>query len=157
MTPAIECLRKAGVAFTVREFEHAPGEDGFAKEAAHKMGLPEERVFKTLIVALTGAPQPLGVAVVPASRLLDLKAVADALGARKAAMAEVAAAERATGYVHGGISPFAQKKRLPAAVDASAMTHPTVVVSAGRRGLQVELAPADLVRLTNAKLAPIAR
>jgi Cys-tRNA(Pro)/Cys-tRNA(Cys) deacylase len=111
-------------------------------------------VFKTLVVRVDGV---LTVAVVPVSAQLDLKALAGAAGGRKAAMADPADAERSSGYVRGGISPLGQRKALPTVVDESALGHATVMVSAGRRGLQVELAPADLVRLTRARTAPIAR
>ena len=121
--------------------------------AAELLGLDPARVFKTLVAEVDGA---LTVGVVPVSATLDLKALAAAVGGKRARMADVAAAERATGYVAGGISPLAQRKRLPVVVDSSAESFVTVFCSAGRRGLEVELAPADLVRLTGARMAPIA-
>lgn len=143
---------------TVRAYEHDPRahERGlsYGQEAALALGIEAERVFKTLLADVDGA---LTVAVVPVDGQLDLKALAAAVGGKKAAMADPAAAERATGYVVGGISPLGQRKRLPTVVDASALAHASVLVSAGRRGVDVELAPADLVRLTNARTAPIGR
>ena len=156
MTPAVECVRRAGIEFQLREFEHRDDGTAFAEEAAARLGVSPERVFKTLVVVGTGGGPSMAAAILPASRRLDLKAAAAALGARKAALAPVANAERATGYVHGGISPFAQKKRLPTLIDESVMQQKTVFVSGGRRGLQIELAPADLVRLTAARTAAIA-
>lgn len=123
-------------------------------EAAQSLGLDPAQVFKTLLAEVDG---DLTVAVVPVDRSLDLKALAGAVAGKRAAMADPAAAERATGYVVGGISPLGQRRRLPTVVDASALEWETVLVSAGRRGLDVELAPADLVRLTAAATAPISR
>ena len=143
---------------TIRAYEHDPRahERGlsYGQEAALALGIEAERVFKTLLADVDGA---LTVAVVPVDGQLDLKALASAVGGKKAAMADPAAAERATGYVVGGISPLGQKKRLATVVDASALDFESVLVSAGRRGVDVELAPADLVLLTNARTAPIAR
>jgi Cys-tRNA(Pro)/Cys-tRNA(Cys) deacylase len=123
-------------------------------EAAAALGVDPHQVFKTLVVDLDGA---LTVAVVPVDAHLDLKALATAAGGKKAVMADPAAAERATGYVVGGISPLGQRKRLPTVVDSSALDYPTMLVSAGRRGVDIELTPVDLVRLTAARTAPIAR
>jgi Cys-tRNA(Pro)/Cys-tRNA(Cys) deacylase len=157
-TAALVALTKANVAFTLHEYEHTPGETHFGAETVARLGLDPRRVFKTLLAEATlqGKDQ-LVVGVVPMSGQLDLKALAAAVGAKKAAMADPAAAERATGYVVGGISPFGQKTRHTTVVDATALDFDTVFVSAGRRGLQVELAPADLVRLTGAATAPIGR
>ncbi|TNM63280.1 Cys-tRNA(Pro) deacylase [Streptomyces sp. NP160] len=155
-TPATTALAKAGVAHTVHPYEHdaaVSAEVGYGLEAAHALGIDPARVYKTLVVEVDGA---LGVAVVPVSAKLDLKAVGAALGGKRATMADPAAAERTTGYVRGGISPLGQRKRLPTVVDSSAAAHPTVLVSGGRRGLDVELAPADLVALTAATVAPVA-
>ncbi len=116
--------------------------------------MPPQRLFKTLIAAVDGA---LTVAVVPVAGTLDLKALAAAAGGKRAVLAEVTAAERATGYVTGGISPLGQRQRLPVVIDASALDHPTVFCSGGRRGLQIELAPADLARAANATLARISQ
>lgn len=128
------------------------GGQRYGSEAAELLGLDPARVFKTLVAEVDGA---LTVGIVPVSATLDLKALAAAVGGKRATMAEVAAAERATGYVAGGISPLGQRKRLPVVLDASAEAFETVFCSAGRRGLEVELAPAELRRLTNATLAPI--
>lgn len=154
MTPATVALGAAGVPFTVHSYEHDPAAASYGEEASQAMGVAPERVFKTLVADVDGA---LTVAVVPVAGSLDLKALAAAAGGKRAAMADPAAAERTTGYVRGGISPLGQRKRLATVIDASALGHPTVFVSAGRRGLEVELAPRDLVRLTGAVTAPIGR
>lgn len=146
-------LRKAGAKHTLHPYEHDPRSTSYGEEAATALGVEPGRVFKTLVAAVDGA---LTVGVVPVSGSLDLKALAGAVGGKRAAMADPAAAAKASGYVTGGISPLGLRSRLPVVVDASAAGWDTVYVSAGRRGLQVELAPADLVRLTAATLAPIA-
>ncbi|MFK0189595.1 Cys-tRNA(Pro) deacylase [Kitasatospora sp. NPDC090308] len=153
-TPATVALDTAGVPFTVHEYAHDPAAASYGAEAAEAMGVSPGRVFKTLLAETDGT---LTVAVVPVSGRLDLKALAAALGAKRAAMADPAAAERSTGYVVGGISPLGQRRRLRTVIDSGVLAHPTVFVSAGRRGTEVELAPADLVRLTDALTAPIAR
>jgi Cys-tRNA(Pro)/Cys-tRNA(Cys) deacylase len=153
-TPATVALGRAGVEFTLHEYAHDPRAQSYGTEAAQALGLDPARVFKTLMASVDGQ---LTVAVVPVSGQLDLKALARAVGGSKAAMAEVAAAERATGYVAGGISPVGQKRPHPTVVDASALDHPTVFVSAGRRGLDLEIAPADLVAVTGARTAAIGR
>ncbi|TQS42287.1 Cys-tRNA(Pro) deacylase [Cryptosporangium phraense] len=152
-TPATQALTKAKAPFTVHEYEHDPASGSYGEEAARALGVPAARVFKTLVAQIDGA---LHVAVVPVTGELDLKALASAVGKKKAAMADPTLAERTTGYVRGGISPLGQRKRLPTVVDASAAGHETVFVSAGRRGLEVEVSPTDLTRLTNAVVAPIA-
>jgi Cys-tRNA(Pro)/Cys-tRNA(Cys) deacylase len=151
-TPATGALTRAGVRFALHPYEHADDERHFGEEAAAALGVDPGRIFKTLVVDLGGA---LAVAVVPVARALDLKAFAAVLGHKKAAMADSAAAERSSGYVRGGISPVGQRRPLPTVLDASAEAFETVYVSAGRRGLQVELRPADLVRVTGASVAPI--
>jgi Cys-tRNA(Pro)/Cys-tRNA(Cys) deacylase len=153
-TPATVALTKAGMAFTVLGYEHDPAAKSFGLEAAEALDLPVEQVFKTLLVEVD---DKLAVGVVPVDRQLDLKAVATALGGKKAVMADPAAAERATGYVVGGISPIGQKRRLPTVVDASATEHETVYVSGGRRGLDLGLSPGDLLTITAARTARIAR
>jgi Cys-tRNA(Pro)/Cys-tRNA(Cys) deacylase len=153
-TPATVALAQAGVPFTAHPYDHDPAAPSYGLEAAQALGVEPERVFKTLLAAVDGR---LTVAVVPVSGQLDLKALAAAAGGKRAEMAPVADAERATGYVVGGISPVGGRKRLPTVVDATALSHPTVYVSGGRRGLDVELAGADLVRLTGAAVAPIGR
>ena len=154
-TPALVALAAAGVAHTAHPYEHDPAIDvGYGLEAAQALGVPPEQVFKTLMTSVDGV---LTVAVVPVTGKLDLKALAHAVGGKKAAMAERAAAERATGYVAGGISPLGQKSPHPSVVDETVWLFDTVLVSGGRRGLDVELAPADLVRLTSATVADVAR
>lgn len=133
-TPATVAASRAGVGFTTHAYEHDPSAPSYGEEAAEAMGVPPEQVFKTLVTEVDGA---LTVAVVPVSASLDLKALAAAVGGKRAAMADPAAAERTTGYVRGGISPLGQRKRLPTVVDASAAAHATVCVSAGRRGLEM--------------------
>jgi Cys-tRNA(Pro)/Cys-tRNA(Cys) deacylase len=151
-------LSAAGVPHELRSYEHDPRarERGlsFGMEAAQALGLDPAQVFKTLLADVDGG---LTVAVVPVDRSLDLKALAAAVSGKRAVMAEPAAAERATGYVVGGISPLGQRRRLPTVLDVSALEWNSVLVSAGRRGLDVELAPGDLVRLTGAVTAPISR
>ncbi|MFF2196327.1 Cys-tRNA(Pro) deacylase [Streptomyces sp. NPDC058157] len=153
-TPAITSLTASGVEFTTHAYEHDPAHPSYGEEAAEALGVSPEQVFKTLVAEVDGA---LTVAVVPVSGSLDLKALAAAVGGKRAAMADPALAERTTGYVRGGISPLGQRKRLPTVLDDSASAHATICVSAGRRGLEVELAPASLATLTGAVLAPIAR
>ncbi|MFG2886137.1 Cys-tRNA(Pro) deacylase [Streptomyces sp. NPDC048297] len=153
-TPATVALTAAGVTFTVHAYDHDPSHPSYGEEAAQAMGVSPDRVFKTLVADVDGT---LTVAVVPVSGTLDLKALASAVGGKRAAMADPALAERTTGYVRGGISPLGQRKKLPTVLDASADAHPTICVSAGRRGLEVELSPADLATLTDAVLAPVGR
>jgi Cys-tRNA(Pro)/Cys-tRNA(Cys) deacylase len=154
MTPAITALKKAGVPHRVLAYDADPAHPGgYGKEAAAALGLPEDLVCKTLLADLDDGRT--AVAVVPVAGQLDLKALAAALGAKRAQMAEVARAERLTGYVVGGISPLGQRKRLPTVVDASVVDAAEVYVSGGRRGVDIGLAPADLVRLTGAVVAAI--
>jgi Cys-tRNA(Pro)/Cys-tRNA(Cys) deacylase len=153
-TPATVAATRAGIRFTLHPYETDGSEESYGEAAADALGVPRDRLFKTLVTEVDG---DLTVAVVPVSATLDLKALAGAAGGKRAAMADPAAAERVTGYVRGGISPLGQRKRLPTVVDSSSSEFPTIYVSAGRRGLQIELAPADLVRLTGATTAGIAR
>ena len=153
-TPATVALTRAGVDFTLHEYTHDPRAESFGLEAAEALGLDPVRVFKTLMATVDGR---LAVAVVPVSGQLDLKALARALGGSRAAMADRSAAERATGYVAGGISPVGQKRLHPTVLDSSALDHPTVFVSAGRRGLDLEIAPAGLVRITEAIVRVVGR
>jgi Cys-tRNA(Pro)/Cys-tRNA(Cys) deacylase len=152
-TAATIALERAKIPFTLHEYARDPRHGSYGLEASEALGIPPERVFKTLVAAVDGA---LAVGVLPVGRQLDLKALAAAVGGKKAAMAEVAAAERATGYVAGGISPIGQKRRLPVVVDSSALALGTMFCSAGRRGLEIEIAPADLIRAVGAKIAAIA-
>jgi Cys-tRNA(Pro)/Cys-tRNA(Cys) deacylase len=153
-TPATVALTKAGLAFTTHSYDHDPGAKSYGLEAAEVLELPPAQVFKTLLVEVDGK---LAVGVVPVDKQLDLKAVAAALNGKKATMADPAAAERSTGYVVGGISPIGQKRSLPTVVDSSASEQDTVYVSGGRRGLDIGLTPADLIKVTAARTAPIAR
>jgi len=155
MTPGINVAKKNKIKHTIHEYDHDPSTESYGTEAAQKLSLPEERVFKTLVVALDG--KALAVGVVPVCSMLNMKLLAKATGAKKAAMAEKAAVERATGYVLGGVSPLGQKKRLPTIIDVSAENFSTIFVSAGRRGLEIELAPEDLRRLVNGTFAAISQ
>ncbi|MFI7076632.1 Cys-tRNA(Pro) deacylase [Micromonospora sp. NPDC049903] len=151
-TPAIALLAKRRITHRTHPYDVPADAANYGGLVAAALAVAPERVFKTLVTEVDGA---LTVAVVPVTGELDLKALASAVGGKRAALADRAVAERATGYVRGGISPLGQRKRLPTVLDESALTHPTVYVSAGRRGLQVELAPTDLVALTEARTAAL--
>lgn len=153
-TPAFAVLSSAGVEFIAHEYEHDSRARSYGIEAAEALGVKPDRVFKTLLTDVDGE---LCVAIVPVTATLDLKALAAALGGKKATMADPQRVERATGYVLGGISPLGQRRRHRTVLDAGVEACDTVLVSAGRRGLEVELAPADLVSLTDAIVTPIAR
>lgn len=154
-TPALGVLRAAGVTHTVRSYAHDPhSELSYGLEAAVALGADPAQVLKTLVADVDGT---LVLAVVPVSGRLDLKALAGALGGKRAVLAERSAAERATGYVAGGIAPLGHRRRLTVVVDESVLAHETVLVSAGRRGMDVELAPRDLVTLAEARTATIGR
>jgi Cys-tRNA(Pro)/Cys-tRNA(Cys) deacylase len=159
-TRATDAARRAGIAYTVHEYAHdaraslQAGGRGYALEAVEALGIDAARVFKTIVVSVDGR---LGLCVVPADAEVDLKAAADALGGRRAVIAAPAEAEKATGYVLGGISPLGTRRPLPTVLDASASAWPTIHVSAGRRGLEIELAPDDLVTLVRGSLAAVAR
>jgi Cys-tRNA(Pro)/Cys-tRNA(Cys) deacylase len=153
-TPATAALKQLGIPFVEHEYPHDAAVSGFGLEAASVLGVDPERVFKTLMADADGA---LVIGIVPVSGKLDLKALAAALGAKKAAIADPALAERRTGYVVGGISPIGQKTRLATVLDETAELFDTIFVSGGRRGFDIELAPSDLVRATGAVLAAIAR
>ncbi|MGD8590093.1 MAG: Cys-tRNA(Pro) deacylase [Chromatiales bacterium] len=146
MTPAINFAKKHKIEYQVHAYEHDPAAPSFGLEAAEKLSLDPARVFKTLVVELDG--KELAVAVIPVNAKLDLKRFAKAMACKKAAMAEQRKVERSTGYVLGGVSPLGQKKPLKTLLDESARQFPTIFVSAGRRGLDIELKPDDLVRLT---------
>lgn len=155
-TPATRVLTTLGIAHTLRSYAHDPREQSFGEEAARALGVPAERVFKTLIVS-TGAANPGGVAcaVIPVSQRLSLRNMAAALGAKKTELADPALAERRTGYVLGGISPIGQRSRLATVIDASAEDFETIFVSGGRRGLDIELTPTALKEVTGASVAAI--
>ena len=157
MTPAINTAKQANISFKTHSYEHDPKSASYGQEAADCLGIDGNRVFKTLVVCLDGNSKRLAVAVVPVSGSLDLKALASTLKAKKADMADTQEAQRATGYVLGGISPLGQKKRLPLVIDNSAQALNTILVSAGRRGLEIELAPADLAQLSHGLFAPIGK
>jgi Cys-tRNA(Pro)/Cys-tRNA(Cys) deacylase len=152
-TPATALLVKHNVSHSLHPYDVSADSPNYGAEVAAALGVPPAQVFKSLVTQVDGG---LVVAVVPVTGELDLKALAAALGGKRAALAERVLAERTTGYVRGGISPLGQRKRLRTVVDSSAQQLSTVYVSAGRRGLQVSLAPADLIRLTAATTAPIA-
>lgn len=153
-TPATVALTAAGIAFTAHAYEHDPANTNFGLEAASALGLDPEQVFKTLLADVDGS---LVVGIVPVTGKLDLKALAAAVGGKKAEMADPKVAERRTGYVVGGISPIGQKNRHVTVLDETAELWDTVYVSGGKRGFDIELAPADLVRVTGAIVADIAR
>ncbi|MEM1141850.1 MAG: Cys-tRNA(Pro) deacylase [Pseudomonadota bacterium] len=153
MTPAIKTLEKAGVPFKVHEYQHVATSDSFGLEAAEKLGVPADRVFKTLVADCGGSDLVVG--IIPVSHRLSTKRLARAAGAKKAAMATPSDVERTTGYVLGGISPLGQRKRLSTFIDHSALHHSSIFVSAGRRGLEIELSPEDLTRITEARLTDL--
>lgn len=153
MTPAINLARKLKISHAVHEYEHDPKSESYGMEAAEKLQVAPERVFKTLVVETDSGELVVG--IVPVAEMLSMKLIAKAVGAKKAAMADKKAVERSSGYVLGGVSPLGQKKRLKTVIDASAKNFPTVYVSAGRRGLEIELAPEDLRKAINASFAGI--
>lgn len=154
-TPAVALLARCGADHGVHEYVHDPRAESYGLEAADALGIEPARVFKTLLVALDGDDRRLGVAILPVDAQLALKRAAGALGARSAVMADVKRAERVTGYVAGGISPLGQRTALPTVIDESAFEQDTVFVSGGRRGLEIELAPELLERLTSAVRAAL--
>ena len=153
MTPGIDIAKKNKVSHRVHEYSHDESSESYGLEAAEKIGVPEERVFKTLVVSLDN--RELVVGVIPVSSMLSMKLIAKAAGAKKAVMAEKSDVERSTGYVLGGVSPLGQKKRLKTFIDSSAKNYSTVYVSAGRRGLEIEMSPEDLAKLTGGETAEI--
>jgi len=155
MTPAVNAARRAGIGFRLHSYAHDSSVTAYGEEAAEKLDVDRRQMFKTLVVDLDD--RELAVALVAVSGQLNLKLFAEALGAKKAKMADPKAAQRATGYLLGAISPLGQKKRLKSVIDAQASALNTIFVSAGRRGLQIELAPADLVALIDGRFAPIAQ
>ncbi|MCD2442409.1 Cys-tRNA(Pro) deacylase [Agromyces sp. SYSU K20354] len=153
-TPATLALTRAGIPFTARSYDHDPRAAAYGLEAAEKLGVEPDRVFKTLLASIDGE---LAVGIVPVALQLDLKALANALGGKRAEMADPKVAERKTGYIVGGISPIGQKTALPTVLDESAILSETILVSGGRRGLDLELSPDDLIAVTSGRYAPIAR
>lgn len=153
MTPGINAARTARVDHDIHEYPHDPASESYGIEAAEKIGVEPGRVFKTLVVALDGGE--LAVAVVPVTALLSMKRIARAARGKKAAMANPDAVQRSTGYVMGGVSPLGQKRRLKTFIDASAEAYDTIFVSAGRRGLEIELAPRDLAKLTDGRFTTL--
>ena len=156
-TPATEALARAGVAFVLHPYDHDPDSTAYGDEAAGALGVDPGRIFKTLVIDLGAIRPELAVAVVPVATQLDLKRFAAELGAKKATMADRALVVRSTGYILGGVSPVAQKVPLPTLIDESAQLWETIFVSAGKRGLQVELSPTDLAEVVSAGFADIAR
>ena len=152
-TPALVALQRAGIAHTVHTYDHDPSRQDYGLEAAEALSLPPASIFKTLLADVDGAPV---VAIVPVTGMLDLKALAGARGAKRARMLDPSVAERLTGYVVGGISPLGQRTALPTVLDSSAADHPVIYVSGGRRGLDIAVAPGDLVSLVGATYAPVA-
>ncbi|EMY33964.1 transcriptional regulator [Arthrobacter crystallopoietes BAB-32] len=152
-TPATVLLDRVGVPYTLHSFEHDPGVASYGLEAAERLGFSSARVFKTLMVS---AGPLLAAVIIPVATTLDLKACGAALGVKRASMADPVLAQRRTGYVLGGISPLGQRQASPTTIDRSALAFPSIVVSAGRRGLEIELAPQDLVRLADAGVADVA-
>lgn len=153
-TPAVIQLTEAGLVFHQHEYTHSPGAQSFGMEASRELGVAPQRVFKTLLVEVDDG---LGVAILPVDRRLDLKAAAAALRSKKATLADPQVAQRSTGYVLGGISPFGQRRLLPTVLDTSAGKHETIYVSGGKRGLDIELAPNDLLTVLDATMAELAR
>ncbi len=155
MTPAINCLKKAKIKYQVHPYEHDPYSKAYGEEAAEKLNIPFDQIFKTLIVSIN--EKDLSVALVPVSKQLDLKLFAKAIGSKKVKMADKNDVERTTGYVLGGVSPIGQKKKLSTVIDSSALRFATVYVSAGHRGLQIEISPKDLGLQTKARYYEISK
>ncbi|MEH8015671.1 Cys-tRNA(Pro) deacylase [Rheinheimera muenzenbergensis] len=153
MTPAIDLAKQQGIAYTVHQYLHDPAALSYGLEAAEKLGVKPEQVFKTLVVQLDG--KQLAVAVLPVSQQLSMKLLAKALGAKKAVMASATDVMRSTGYVLGGVSPLGQKKALPTVIDSSAQQFDSIFVSAGKRGLEIELSGVELCRLLNGRMAAL--
>ncbi|HDM8209904.1 TPA: Cys-tRNA(Pro) deacylase [Vibrio campbellii] len=155
MTPAINLAKKKKVTHTIHQYEHDPRADSYGLEAAEVLGQDPKKVFKTLLFCLNGEPKNLAVAIIPVDQKLNLKLAAKAAKGKKADMADPEIAQKTTGYVVGGISPLGQKKALPTFLHESATEQGTICVSAGKRGLEIELAPKDLLSLTRGQFAPL--
>jgi len=155
MTPGINAAKKSNVPHKIHQYSHDESSDSYGLEAAEKMGVPKEQVFKTLVVILDN--KELVVGVIPVDSMLNMKLIAKAAGAKKAAMAKPVDVERSTGYVLGGVSPLGQKKRLKTFIDSPAQNFSTIYVSAGRRGLEIELNPSDLITLAAGTYVKIAK
>lgn len=157
MTPAIAALKRAGVQYTLHEYPHDSQATSYGDEAANCLNITPNRIFKTLVISMNASDnsKQLAVAIVPVSNQLDLKAVAKSLSTKKTSMADSTAAQNTTGYILGGISPLGQKKRLPVTLDSSALNYETIFVSGGKRGLEIELSPQDLIKLCCANSADI--
>lgn len=155
MTPAVESATRAGISFDIHEYDHDPQAESYGLEAAEKLEVPPEKIFKTLVIQ--SDKNELAVAIVPVQKTLDLKAAAAALGIKKIRMADKTQVQRTTGYLIGGVSPLGQKRRLPTLIDSSASDYEQIFVSGGRRGLDISLSPKDLARLCEARLIPISR
>lgn len=153
MTPGIKIAKKAKILFKIHEYTHDSSNTAYGIEAVEKLGIPQGQVFKTLVVSL--GEKELAIGVVPVSSMLNMKSIAKAVGAKKAVMANKSDVERFTGYVLGGVSPLGQKKKLKTIIDITALRYKTIFVSAGRRGLEIELTPEDLAKLTNGKFLEI--
>ena len=154
-TPATIALAQAGVAFWTHQFDHEPVERGFGKIAASALGHDPERVFKTLLASADGGSTEMVVGIVPVSGQLSLKELAGAVGLKRLQMCQPAVAERVTGYVVGGISPFGQRKLLPTVIDETCELFDTIFVSGGKRGFDIEIAASDLIAVLQAIVAPI--
>ena len=153
MTPAVNIAKKAKIAYTLHSYTHDPASASYGEEASEKLGIPADRVFKTLVVQIDS--RELVVAVIPVSSMLSMKQIAKAAGGKKAQMAVGADVERSSGYILGGVSPLGQKKRLRTFIDETAHSFSTIYVSAGRRGLEIELSPNDLVKITDARMVAL--
>lgn len=153
MTPAVNTAKKAKIAYTLHSYIHDPASASYGEEASEKLGISADRVFKTLVAQIDG--RELVVAVIPVSSMLSMKQIAKAAGGKKAEMAKGADVERSSGYILGGVSPLGQKKRLRTFIDCSAENFPTIYVSAGRRGLEIELSGHDLAKITDGEMVAI--